>query len=248
MAAYLEAGERVYVATTRVPNMPDLGKAFFHTHVVEREDRSIRVNLLGGAPSDWISTRYAHRVIGVCIIEAGDFDTEATLLDPLQKSILQNCRIIFGDDELVRSWKVRSLEELREIWRSGVPRSFDQVILIGHGSGGQSMMFGRTAHSADEIAASVEDGQRQWKFILTSCELGRAAFSKAFSYNTAVDHIIAPFHSIHGAIAAQFTQTYLVRNLITAETPLVAFKNAAWSVPGNASFRFWSGGSMRAGY
>lgn len=248
MAANLEPNEQIYVATARVPNMPDLGKAFFKTRIVEREDRSIRVNLPGGAPSDWISTRYAHRTIGVCIIEVGDFDTEETLLDPLQKSILQNCRIIFGDDELVRSWKIRSLDELREIWRSGVPRSFDQVILIGHGRGGDSMTFGRRAHDADEIADCLNDGARQWKFILTCCELGRAAFSKSFSYNAPVNHVIAPFHSVHGAVAAQFTQTYLVRNLLTAETPLVAFKNAAYSVPGNASFRFWSGGSMRAGY
>jgi hypothetical protein len=246
MANNLAVGESVYVPTARIPNLPDSGKAFYRNTIVDREDRSIKINLPNQQTSEWISTRYAHRHIGICVIEVGDYDTEATLLDPLSKSVLQNCRIMLGDDDLVRFWKVRSIKEIHQIWQGGTPLSFDQVIIIGHGVGGQSVLAGRNHRAADQLLSCFQGhGDRRWKFVLSCCELGRASFAKGFSKDSVVEHVIAPFHSVHGAVAAQFIQTYLVRNLISAETPQVAFKGAATSVPGNTSFRFWRRGVLK---
>ncbi|PND54337.1 hypothetical protein CRM90_28405 [Mycobacterium sp. ENV421] len=53
--------------------------------------------------------------LGFVLVRIGDFLTEATLLDPLAKSVLQYLRLMLPDD-LITFLKVRTLNELQEWW------------------------------------------------------------------------------------------------------------------------------------
>ncbi|WP_404406166.1 hypothetical protein [Pelagibacterium halotolerans] len=248
MVSGIGVGDHIYVCSSRVNGLPDNGKAFHSANVVDRQHRSIQIYLPGGQISDPISTKYAHKRIGACIVTLGDFQTEQVVLDPLAKSILQYCRLLFGDDSLVKTYKVRTGVEIRHIWENHFVNDVDHVIFVGHGSEDGEIRVGNSTLSPAALAEAMpHDPQRKWKFTFLCCQLGRAAFSKSFSELAFVEQVIAPFHSVHAAISSQFVQTFLVRNLLDGETPAVAFKNAAKTVPGPNSFRRWVNGELKGG-
>ena len=82
--------------------------------------------------------------------------------------------------------------------------------------------------------------------VSLACLTGVASFAKCLSESPACEAVIAPFHSVQGAVASQFCQTLFAHNLLEGRSTKVAFRNARAAVPGTASFRLWVGGEMTA--
>jgi len=245
MAANIQMGDEVYIYRNRLPTLPDQGKAFFKTVIVERQKRSARVRMPNGEYSDFISTKFIHHRVGVAIIQFGDFLSESTLIDPLSKTILQCCRILFGDDSYVRYIKIRSLVELSRLCESSELHPFEHIVVIGHGS-----RSGSICTIIEEITSSAagrefsQNNPRPWDFTFLCCYLGRTAFAKTFSMAACCKSLIAPFNSVHGAVSAQFMQTYLVKALLEGETTAVAHRHGSTSTPAKSAFRLWQNGKL----
>lgn len=245
MAGRFAVGDKVFVPSSRI-GIDDLPSVFWETTVADVANKKIKVNLRGGAISEWIGTSLCHKNIGMLILTIGDLETEPTLLDPLAKSVLQYCRLLVPDD-YVRAYKIRSLKELKTIWQAE-QRNYSHVILIGHGSQ-QGIKFANDGWAAPE---SIEEtlkfrGAPRKIFISLCCQTGYQVIGGALSEMAISSHFIGPFHSVHGAVASQFAQTFLAYHLLEGETTFVAFRHARESTPGSTSFRLWKNGVLTAG-
>jgi hypothetical protein len=244
MARDLEQGETVYVPRSSL-DLTQEGSVFYRTRVLDVLNRSVRISLPEGE-TETIGSSQVRRNIGVLLINAGDFKTENTLLNPLAKSILQYFRLLLEDD-MVLSMSIRSKSELFKIWRK-YSRVYTHVALVGHGSK-EGVKFGVDGMIGPEELAEVfeEAGSSASSFVSLCCKNGYAKFAKKFSKSDACDSIIAPFHTVHGAAASQFCQTFFSYHLLEGETLKIAFKHARDTVPGSTSFRLWQDGDLVAG-
>jgi hypothetical protein len=212
--------------------------SFYRTEVTDIERRSVKVRLRGGAWSALIATSKVHRNVGVIIISVGDFATEATLIDPLAKSALQFARLLLPDDYL-RSVRVRSITELQQWWATN-HGAFTHVVLVGHGTkSGIEFGVGGVQDAASFSTCLMTPANAEKTFISLCCETGRTPFAKAFSKLAFCGSYIAPYHSVHGAIASQFLQSFLSLHLLQGKSTAVAFKNANLAIPGDFKFHHW---------
>jgi len=243
MARNLQVGETVYVSRARLGLGANAPSAFLQAEVMDLQDRSVRVKLPDGTWSDGVATSAVHRNIGVLILRIGDFATETTLLDPLAKSVLQYFRLLLSDD-MVCLCRCRSMEELKHFWQQ-LHGAYSHVVIIGHGKQ-SAIQFGvngwLTAQSIIEILESSNPGPKS--FLSLCCKTGYAAFAKPFSQSSICDSLIAPFHSVHGAVASQFCQTYFAHHLLSGDTVRVAFTHSRTAIPGGTHFRLWQKGNV----
>lgn len=243
MATDLSVGDQVFVPTSRLDLGDQYPFAIKEFTVTAVSGRSIRVDMPGGEQSKLIGASVVHSNVGILILNIGDFETETTLLDPLAKSILQYCRMLVSDDQ-VRVFKIRSLAELRAIWQRE-QAAYSHVIICGHGTS-DSLKFG-----VDSLVA-VEDflstlrvyGAPEKIFISLCCSTGYKSFGGEVSRKAICTAFIAPLHTVHGAIASQFCQTFLAHHFLEGVRPAVAFSRSRESVPGATSFRLWQGGRI----
>ena len=247
MAKSLEKGEHVFVPRSRIH--ADLGgsSAFYSTKVVDRpSERSVIVSLPHNQVSEPIGTAVVHRKIGVLIIAIGDFNSEDTLLTPLGRSIYHYFRLLLTDD-LVHSWFVRSRAEFRRIWERDT-KLYSHVVLIGHGTR-KSIVFGVDGEtSAEEFVEILNQPDKDPKvFVSLCCLTGYQAFASKFSASPVCSSLVAPFHSVHGAIASQFCQSFYTYHMLMGETTRVAFRHAPDAIPGGTHFRLWQDGEMLGG-
>src|SRR5262249_11154574 len=100
--------------------------------------------------------------------------------------------------------------------------------------------------SPEDLRAHVEPHIASPKyFVSLCCRTGYASFGSSFSrLQTVCKSLVAPFHSVHGAIASQFCQTLLAEHLLTGYSFGRAFHHARDAVPANTSFRLWRAGKM----
>lgn len=241
MAKNLSAGQMIYVPSMLLADGDKLPHSIYRTEIVEVVDRSVRVKISGGGFSDLIASSKVQENLGIAIVSIGDFSTEDSLITPLTKSVLQFCRLLVPDDHLTVV-KIRAIGELGAWWEKN-HGAYTLVILIGHGSS-TAITFGV---GGERKPASFERRFRDANatpktFISLCCETGRAPFAQQFSGLPFCDAFIAPFHSVHGAVASQFVQSFLSLNLLQAKSVTVAFKNALESVPGREKFRLWRNG------
>lgn len=241
MAVGLRLGERVFVPVSLLENIGDQPSAFLHREILELTARSVRVEVAGA--SHWVASSRCQRNIGLLIFSIGDLLTEATLLDPLSKSVTQFCRLLASDD-YVRSYKVRSIAELAAIWARD-QAAYSHIIIIGHGNG-TGLQFGVDGwKSSAEIAQHFDiDGAQPKLIVSLACQSGLAAFGRPISEMAACSDFIGAFQSVHGAIASQFVQSLLVFHLLQGEATKVAFRHARDRVPGSTSFRLWRNGAL----
>ena len=242
MASALQLNETVFVPISVLDKEVQSPSAFFRTKVLEIIDKSVIIDV-GGGDVEKVASSKCQRNIGIGIVAVGDLESESTLIDPLSESVRQFCRLLSSDD-FVFFHKVRSVKELAKIW-SIYHTNFSHLIFIGHGNG-TAMKFAVDGWiGAEALSQALDiDGQDEKSFINLSCELGKAAYGKKFSNLSACGSFIAPFQSVHGAIASHFVQSFLIYHLIHGETTKVAFRHARLWVAGAASFRMWRGGSM----
>ncbi|KAA8388660.1 hypothetical protein FKW31_00365 [Acetobacter sp. DmW_136] len=243
MASNIQVGNSVYVCRSRLPTLPDQGKAFYQSTVVSKNHRSIAIMMPNGTHSALIATKFAHHRVGIAIIVFGDFASEYTLLNPLAKTILQYCRLLFGDDDYVTLFKIRSLAELSCLCESRSFHPFEHIVVIGHGS--ISGEIGAAVECID-VGMAIEQFEKNspqaWDFTFLCCYLGRQVFAKKFSLSGCCKSMIAPFNSVHGAVSAQFVQTYLIKTLLEGETTAIAHRHASESTPPKSAFRLWRNG------
>ncbi len=244
MASNLRIGDTVYVPCAAFPELADRDTALYRTEVVAVERRSVSVKLPSGEQSALIGSSRVHKDVGILVIEIGDFATEAALLDPLAKSVLQFIRLLVPDDQ-VRIVKVRSRSELTKFWRIN-QATYSHVVLIGHGD---KDLLGFAADgdvaAADVIHSFEVVGAEPKTFVSLACKTGFATFGGKFSRSAICKEFIAPFHSVHGAIASQFCQTFFTSHFLEGKSAKVAFNHARANVPGGVSFRLWSNGNMQ---
>lgn len=247
MAKNLNTGERVYVPVQKISGFENYPLTIYNTTVCEVSNRSAKINLPNGEISDWIGTSLIHRDIGIYIINIGDFETEETLLNPLSKSILQFCRLLINEDSMVTLRKIRTTGELTHYWNFE-SRVYKFIILIGHGSQ-DGLLFGNEGWiNPQKIHNLINNNNNTEKiFISLACQTGYKSFSSILSKLPFCSSFIAPFHSVHGAIASQFCQTFLVSHLLEGRTPKTAFNTSRRFVPGSSSFRLWQKGILQAG-
>lgn len=242
MATGLEVGEDVFVPISVLEKQVQSPSAFYRARILELEGRSARVDV-GGGDTELVATSKCQRNIGIGIIAVGDLESESTLIDPLSKSVLQFARLLSSDD-YVFFHRLRSVAELTAIWRLN-HRSYSHVVIIGHGNGSAMKFAVDDWVNAGDLGGVIDlDGVEDKCFVNLSCQLGKAAYGKPFSELAACNSFIAPFHSIHGALASHFVQSFLIYNLLHGETRKVAFRHSRQGVAGAASFRMWRRGVM----
>lgn len=246
MARGLQVNDRVFVPSSLLPDADNYAYAMHDTHVVECTGRKIRVRGMGGVTSGWLPSSKAHRLVGIAIIRIGDFATENTLLNPLTKSVSQYCRLII-EDSAMTIVQLRAMAELAEWWRLNAA-AFSHVIFIGHGSrDGIGFGIGGTRKADDFNRRLISRGMGKKVFISLCCETGNEPFVKEFSRLTICESLIAPAAKLHGALASQFTQTFLAWTLLNGKTTTVAFKQAINAVPAKHEFKLWRNGALAAG-
>ncbi len=244
MAKKLLPGESVLVPAALIGLQSSAPAALVKTKVSRVEGKRVVLDLPNGQQSAAIGSSLVHREAAVLIVRVGDFHTEPSLLDPLAKSLLQYLRLLLPDDT-VRLLELRSLAELDQAWPTTAP-AYSHVVLVGHGYK-EGLIFGVDGKvPSAELARRmvVQPNNRKWSFLSLCCQTGYAAFAKQFSCETVCREIVAPFHSVHGAIASQFAQSFFAYHFVEGETVAVAFRHARAGTPGAISFRLWRSGRL----
>jgi len=246
MAQNLQVNEIAYVPRSRLGLDENSPSAFHRTVVREIIDRSVRVELPDGTLSEPVASSVVHRNVGLLVFRIGDFQTELTLLDPLANSLLQYFRLLVPDD-MVHLCEVRSCAETEHYWGL-LHGGYTHVVLIGHGRT-DSVLFGVSGWAdAQQLKAIFSQPNPAPKtFVSLCCRTGYAAFSKVFSESDVCQALVAPFHSVHGAIASQFCQSFFAHHLLVGETARIAFRHSRDAIPGSTRFRLWEKGEVTGG-
>lgn len=244
MAQNLTIDETVYVPCSCIDDLENTGIALYKTKVNAVDGRKVKVQLRDGNPSKWIGSSLLHRDIGILVLNIGDFETEHTLLDPLAKSIAQFCRLLVPDDQ-IRSVRIRSLQELKKFWHKE-QKAYSHVIWIGHGSKTGIKFAVDDWKNAETLSQELKvHGAPQKTYISLCCKTGYKSFGSIMSKAPICRNFIGPFHSVDGAVASQFCQTFLTSHFLDGRSTGVAFRHARKSVPGSASFRLWKSGQLK---
>lgn len=245
MAANIQIGNTVFVPTTLLPNPEQYGTALTTRTVANVQGRKATLALPQGVFSPPIAFSKLHTDLKILVLRVGDFATEANLLDPLAKSVLHFLRL-FIDDSFVQLLQVRSLEELL-VWWAVNANGYSHVVLIGHGNmaaGAIQFAVGGNKTAAD-FGAALTATNSPITFISLACQSGLQIFSKPFSSLPFCSAFIAPFHSVQGAVASQFCQSFFANHFVEGRSLGVAFKDARAATPGSTSFRLWRNGELK---
>jgi hypothetical protein len=245
MTRKFTVGQQVYVPRTRIGLDADGATPFYETTVRRVTEGGRKIVIKGpGAIDVSVASSAARSDIGVLVVRIGDFASEPVLLDPLAKSLLHYCRLLIGDSNDARLLQVRSTAELRAFWKSnhGI---YSTVAFVAHGRP-DAIVFGVDGPVGARALAAVMDGPTDTKpkvFVSLACKTGRTPFAREFSSAKSCAAFVAPFQSVHGAVASQFFQSLLLSNVLLGKTPAVAFRHARDRVAGTTTFHLWRKGA-----
>ena len=245
MTKHLQPGDTVYVPYNKVDPSHIKGSAFFSTKVHAVNKRSVCVDKPSNhAETIDIASALVHRRIGVAIVRLGDYDSEVGLLDLIASSLNRYFKILLDSSE-VRVLYIRSLAELRALWKPPLINIFGHVILIGHGSPTSVMTLVDNAITPIDLANAFSSVD-SYKYVFTSlcCETGIRSFAMDFSKANQCEAFIAPFHTVHGAAAVQFCINFHTQFLLTGKPLKPAYKWARTGLPTGISFRLWKDGKI----
>jgi hypothetical protein len=244
MAKNLQVGETVYVPLNRLGVDRTGISAFLHTKVLSVQARTVTVDLVDDGAMATIASSAVHRNVGVCIFAVGDIDTEPTLIEPLRKSVLQYCRLLLPADSLMLH-SIRSMSELQAFWHRDHTLC-SHVVLVAHANAaGLEFAVDGLVDPTVVGALFAAGGADPKHFISLCCETGRHSFAAPFSVASHCETFIAPFHSVHGAIASQFVQNYFGHHFLDGKSVKVAFNKAGADIPSGVKFRLWSKGVLQ---
>ncbi len=238
-------GNTVYVPRSRLGMDAGSASALLQTSVLETKPggRSIRVKLCDGTASDWISSKLAHRNVGILIVRVGDFQTEDSLLDPLADCLDQFFRIMLGQSWF-RCVRLRTRQELQHVWAAN-HEAYSHVLLIGHGSRDGVLVGPDGLTGPAELAGLFKAAGCSSKvFLSLCCETGAASFARPFSESGVCLALIAPLRALHGAIASNLCQSYFTHHFLDGLGVKASFNRVKNGLPGGGGFRFWCRGKL----
>lgn len=215
--------------------------ALVQRNVRGQEQRSV---LIDGpdASSIKVSSRLVHRnTLGFLVLRVGDMATEASLLDPLAKSVLQYLRLLVQDD-VVHAVSIRTREELTEYMQelgSGV----SHVVVIGHGKSDALIMLRGRPLTAPDFLSAMGRGDTERTLISLACKTGRQAFSGVVSSSEGWREVVAPHDDVHGAGASLFLQFLLHTHLVHGHEFKTSARLADAATEG-IRFRHWRNGRL----
>lgn len=188
-----------------------------------------------------IGTRLVHGDgLGFLILRVGDWVSEATLLDPLAKSVLQYLRLLVPDDR-VQLIHVRTRDEIGHALTT-YGSTFSHVILVGHGSS-TSLSTTDGGISGAEFGTKLDPAAPK-VVVSLACYSGREAFARPISLAPGCREYVAPFSAAHGAAASHFVQTILHLHLLLGREFQASFRSANALIEGT-HFRHWRNGHLR---
>lgn len=246
MASKYKVGDEVYVPAELTENGAVATYAITRRRVTGLKDGGRSVYVDGGTGA--IGTRRVHPAnLGVTVLRIGDLKTEAALLDPLAKSVLQYLRLLLPEDETVRSVSVRTTIELREWWNiNGAAHT--HCVLIGHGDPAGIRFLDQPAlvsgfDLGTLLSGAAPKDAKPVSFLSLSCLTGRTQFGNGFSSTDVCANFVAPMQSVHGAGASQYMQTFFGHHLLDGIEILPAHRRANRSTTAGSSFRFFRDGA-----
>jgi hypothetical protein len=241
MAEFLKAGEKVFVPRVLVGEDEEHLSAFYHGEVASvTEEPSFSIYLRDGKISGPLHPKFAHRSLRVLLLTIGDYATEHSLLKNLTNSIHSYFKLLLPDEEL-RSYSLRTIDELRYLWEQDKDLT-SHVVILGHGSP-SAIRFGLNDIDANTVLSSLTPGDQAKQILSVCCHTGSASFAESFSKKRRiVQSFIAPEHPVQGAIASQFCQTYFAEQFLRGLGSYDAWRSARKSTPGSNAFVFWSRG------
>ncbi len=210
MTTKFSIGEQVWVPSARLSG--DHPYALVTREVLGQEKRSVIVDD-GDGESVAISSRLVHpKTLGFLVLRLGDFETEATLLDPLAKSVLQYLRLLIPDDAVV-SLHVRTRDEIGEYLRR-CGASISHVILIGHGRSDALKMFNGGWLAVRDFADLLGTLNTRKTVVSLACSTGMTTFGRTLSESASCKELVAPAGETHGASASLYVQALLHTHLL----------------------------------
>lgn len=245
MASGLNVGEEVYVPVRRFDKNASLHYSIAKGKVQSIIERSVVVELpsLG---AQRVAASAVHRNVGILVLRIGDFRSEDTLLDPLTKSLLNYCRLLVPDGQLL-NLEIRTWDEFEAVIAEH-HTAYTHVVIVGHGNDGCLCFVPEAHRTSREIVTFMDkQGVRNKVFLSLCCHTGNAGFAKTFSRSGFCSALIAPLGPVHGASASQFAQTYFAYHFLDGKTQKVAFNKARKHTPGATKFRYWENGQFEGG-
>ena len=238
-----QVNDSIFVPTFQQGMLNNYPFAFFKTTVKQVEGRSIIFEY--GDKLIKVGSGMCHKNISILILilNIGDFQTEATLLDPLAKSVLQYSRLLF-DDSYVKHYKVRTLEELKYLWAKE-HNVYTHIVMIGHGCK-NGFIFNDKIVSVQELKSIFDAPSKLHPkvFISLCCKTGKKSVAEEFSKMKVCSCFIAPFSSIHGVNASLFLQTLFANHFLNGNSINVACKNTLKGMKSSVPFRVWEDGVL----
>lgn len=238
--------DTVFVPLVQIDNMENSNYAICSATVENVRDRTVELRITGQPDLVSISSsKVLHRNTGILILRIGDMQTEETLLKPLEKSILQFCRLLMPDDH-IKQFDTRHPDELRSFWEQN-QQAYSHIIFVAHGTR-SGLIFNDQEVGTDELRSifDIKNGSSK-VFISLACNTGYQKVAGELSKMEICNHLIAPAGSVHGAAASQFTQTFLSYHFLEGQTIKVAFRNARKCSSRSTNFRYWRNGGFVAG-
>lgn len=237
--------QRVWAPVYRLPDGDGAPYAIAKGIVRSMDKRSCDVDL-GALGQHRIASSMLHESVGVCIVRIGDFQSEHLVLDPICKSVLNFLKVVLPDD-CVKQIGLRTLAEFEEFFEK-FASAYPLWIVVGHGTAAGGLCFTNkaTCASVDLAQKLLPHAASPRTFLFLSCHTGSSAFAKRFSSSHELcDVLIAPVGALHGAVASQFAQTFLIYRYLEGRGVSVAFKKAIENTPMSTRFRLWRRGQMK---
>ncbi len=241
MTTRFKVDDDIWVPATRVGERD--GYALVQRKVRRVEKLSVWVEQRVG-PWARIGTRQVHSDdLGFLVVRIGDWSSEATLLDPLAKSVLHNLRLLVPE-ERIRLVNVRTATEVEHaLAHEGATRSY--IIIVGHGSKDGRLITIDGGMSPSRVATSMRAGAAK-VVVSLACYSGRTGFASTISNDESVRDFVAPFSALHGAAGSTFLQTFLHTHLLLGDGIQASFRRTNAVVTGT-HFVHWRDGDKRAG-
>lgn len=238
-----QVDETVLVPASQMPNPNAVPFGLVKRIVRDQTDRSVCVDDgLGGTVE--VASRLVHSIhLGISVVRIGDLGTEAKLLDPLAKSVVQFLRLLVDDPDL-RYVSLRTLAELEAHWTS-THAGTSHVVLIGHANDSKLSFVDVPSITGKDLAGRLDDltPETPPKTVVSlACKTGLAGFAKPFSQGDFCRDFIGPMHEIPGAAASQFCQALLSEHLLDGVEIPWAFRRAGQRVVGGRPFWRWRDG------
>lgn len=237
------SGIKVAVPCYCVEEFNHCSEAMVSAPILNVYEDEITVDVGDGKASRKIDISKIHKSLpAILIVNFGDIKSEKEFLDPLAKSILHYCRLFFKDPTQVELFKTRSVEDLGEYWNE-CNSIFNIVIFISHGcSDGLLHGINKKCLSSAAFIEIFKNCEASSKlFISLSCQTG-GEFGKTISTTEFCEVFIGPKDDVHGALASQFCQSFLVNYLMNGANVIESFKKAKLATPGTSSFTIWKNG------